>query len=75
MKGMNMNTSLRRFQLFLSLLLPAAVSLSSAQTYKITDLGDLPGGNFSQAQAINARGQIVGDYVNPDGTFHGYVAQ
>src|SRR5580700_2282914 len=60
MKEINMNASLRRFLLFLFLLLLAAASLCAAQTYKITDLGDLPSGNFSQAQAINARGQISG---------------
>src|SRR5580700_10313350 len=60
MKEINMNASLRRFLLFLALLLSAAASLCAAQTYKITDLGDLPGGNFSQAQAINASGQVSG---------------
>ena len=54
-----MNASLRGFRLLL-VLLPAAASLCAAQTYKVTDLGDLPGGNFSQAQAINASGQITG---------------
>jgi probable HAF family extracellular repeat protein len=56
----NMNPSLRLFRLLLALLLSAAASLCAAQTYKITDLGDLPGGNFSQAQAINASGQVSG---------------
>src|SRR5580704_17899947 len=55
-KENNMNASLR---LFLALVLCAA-SLCAAQSYKITDLGDLPGGNFSQAQAINVSGQITG---------------
>ena len=55
-----MNASLRLFRLFLALLLSAAASLCAAQTYKITDLGDLPGGSFSQAQTINASGQISG---------------
>jgi probable HAF family extracellular repeat protein len=38
----------------------AAASVCAAQTYKVTDLGDLPGGAFAQAQAINASGQITG---------------
>jgi probable HAF family extracellular repeat protein len=59
-KEKNMNASFRQFRLVLALLLSAAASLCAAQTYKITDLGDLPGGNFSQAQAINASGQISG---------------
>ena len=53
-----MNPPLRLF--FLALLLSAAASLCAAQTYKITDLGDLPGGGFAQAQAINVSGQITG---------------
>src|ERR1700690_4639957 len=55
-----MNASFRLFRLFLALLVSAAASLCAGQTYKIADLGDLPGGSFSQAQAINASGQITG---------------
>ena len=55
-----MIASLKPFRLVLALLLTATASLCAGQTYKITDLGDLPGGSFSQAQAINASGQITG---------------
>ena len=55
-----MIASLKPLRLVSALLLTAASSLCVAQTYKITDLGDLSGGSFSQAQAINASGQITG---------------
>jgi probable HAF family extracellular repeat protein len=42
------------------LLLTAASSLCAAQTYTITDLGTLPGGCYSGAQAINVSAEITG---------------
>jgi probable HAF family extracellular repeat protein len=37
-----------------------------AITYNVTDLGTLPGGTISTANAINASGQIVGSSDGPD---------
>src|SRR5271165_1792773 len=50
--------SLRQFPCLL--LLTAVSTLSAAQTYTVTDLGTLSGGNYSVAKAINATGQITG---------------
>jgi probable HAF family extracellular repeat protein len=60
----NMKVSLR---LFLAVLLSAAAPLCVAQKYKIADLGDLLGGSFAQAQAINVSGQITGMAGDADG--------
>jgi len=38
----------------------ALVASASAQHYRVTDLGVLPGGNRSTAYAINQRGQVAG---------------
>jgi hypothetical protein len=35
---------------------------------------DPPGSTSTQAIGINAVGQIVGDYMDASGTFHGFVA-
>jgi probable HAF family extracellular repeat protein len=37
-----------------------AVSVLSAPTYTITDLGTLPGDDYSEAKGINSTGQVVG---------------
>src|SRR5271170_8275233 len=42
------------------LFLAAGSSLCIAQTYTVTDLGTLPGDNYSVARAINATGQVAG---------------
>jgi probable HAF family extracellular repeat protein len=36
---------------------------------------DIPGARLSQAFGINDRGQVVGDYQDSDGKFHGYLWQ
>jgi probable HAF family extracellular repeat protein len=36
------------------------VPLAGAQSYSVTDLGTLPGGDFSISQGINDRGQVTG---------------
>ena len=43
---------------------------SAQQQLSITDLGTLPGGTFSQAFAINNRGQIVGTSFTASGELH-----
>src|SRR5579863_173838 len=53
--------------LVVAVLLASAAPLCVAQKYKITDLGDLPGGSFNQAQAINVSGQITGMAGDSDG--------
>ena len=35
-------------------------TFSAAQTYTVTDLGTLPGGNSSGAKAVNATAQVTG---------------
>ena len=44
----------------LSLLLLAPLQPAAAQTYTVTDLGTLPGGTYSYANAINNKGHITG---------------
>jgi len=46
-----------RASLFFFLL---ATTFGAAQTYTVTDLGTLPGGNASGAKAINATAQVTG---------------
>jgi probable HAF family extracellular repeat protein len=36
------------------------VPVASAQVYRVTDLGTLPGGSFSEAAGVNDLGQVVG---------------
>ena len=45
---------------FLLSLVLSLCAVASAQTYKITDLGALPGGTSSGAHAINSTGQVTG---------------
>ena len=35
---------------------------------------DVPGSSLTAAMGINDAGQIVGTYVLPDGTYHGFLA-
>jgi probable HAF family extracellular repeat protein len=39
----------------------------------MTDLGTLPGGNFSSATGINDRGQVVGYASVASGAFHAFL--
>jgi probable HAF family extracellular repeat protein len=48
-----------RIHVFL-LFLATASALSVAQTYTVTDLGTISGGNFSWAHAVNASGEVTG---------------
>jgi probable HAF family extracellular repeat protein len=52
--------SLSRLAGFPALWFLCLVTPSFAQLYKVTDLGTLPGNNFSAATAINSFGQVVG---------------
>jgi probable HAF family extracellular repeat protein len=47
---------------------------SAIGTYRATDLGSL-GGNYSEAYAINPRGQIVGYSLTPSGETHAFLWQ
>jgi len=40
---------------------------AAAQTYKVIDLGTLPGGNLSNALGVNDQGEVVGLASNPSG--------
>src|SRR5450631_3783154 len=55
--------------IFISFLLSSTVQ---AQRYRITDLGTLPGGESSEANAIDDRGVAVGDSAVPEG-IHAFV--
>ncbi|MFT3690814.1 VPLPA-CTERM sorting domain-containing protein [Paenirhodobacter sp.] len=47
---------------------------AQAATYRLTDLGDLAGGNgSSSARAINAKGQVVGDATTASGVTHAFL--
>ena len=72
-KGLNMKSS-RLLQLVLALPLVAS-SFCAAQTYTVTDLGVLPGDNWSGAGGINSAGRItgaVGNYNNPSSSVFVY---
>lgn len=44
-------------------------------TYNLTDLGTLPGGNFSQVSLVGNNGLVAGLANMPDGTQHGVLWQ
>ena len=44
-----------------------------ARQLSITDLGTLPGGDFSVAEGINARGQVVGESNTASGATHAFL--
>jgi probable HAF family extracellular repeat protein len=44
-------------------------------TYAITDLGTLPGGNYSYSNAINGSGQVVGYATTAGGAWHPFLWQ
>jgi len=59
-----------RCQLGISVLFLFAVTLAaSAQTYDVTDLGTLPGGDSSVAFGINANGDVVGNSTLPGNAY------
>jgi probable HAF family extracellular repeat protein len=74
---------MRRFLwLSLGVLLLAGVAVASSggatqaeARWVITDLGTLPGGGFSEAVAINDRGQIVGESMVKGGIQHAFLWQ
>ena len=49
---------------------PAATD--PTQSTKFTTI-DVPGSLFTAANGINARGDIVGDYIDSDGNEHGFL--
>ena len=59
----------------LALVLASVVGIASAkaQTYTITDLGTLSGGNHSQAFDINNSNQVVGFSYVSDGSQHAFI--
>ena len=61
-----------RCSLFFSCLLLIS-STAYSQTYTVTDLGTLPGGNSSTAYGLNASGQVVVNSTLP-GNAYGHVA-
>ncbi|HEX6805227.1 MAG TPA: hypothetical protein VF133_16225 [Terriglobales bacterium] len=56
--------------LCLALLIDPAIF---AQTYTITDLGTLPGGTYSVARGINARGEVTGVSDTSTGAVHAFI--
>jgi probable HAF family extracellular repeat protein len=52
----------------------AVICREMTGTYRAIDLGTL-GGNYSDANAINARGQIVGSSLTPNGDWHAFLWQ
>ena len=64
----------RRWALQLSAFLVTLLALGSgAFAFTFTTL-DVPGATFTDAVGINGHGQIVGDYIDANGVFHGYLA-
>src|SRR5215472_6263863 len=53
--------------------LPAQDASAQPAQYRITDLGPLPGGNFSQATFLSDNGLITGISTTADGTQHAVV--
>lgn len=48
-------------------------TIQAQVTYEITDLGALPGGNWSEAYGINNQGQIVGQAETQGGLLHAFL--
>ena len=69
-----MITRLRALCTALVVTLVAYGSTASAATYTVTDIGTLAGG-VSEAFAINARGDVVGDSTAAGGTQHAFLYQ
>ena len=61
-----------RFAPLAVLTLLAASANAQTPLYQITDLGSL-GGGFSQAYALNNKGQVVGDSITADGRQHPFL--
>ena len=60
---------------FISFCLSAVLGLAlpaASQTYKVIDLGTLPGGNLSNAFGVNDQGQVVGVASEPTGFLMGF---
>src|SRR5689334_7029520 len=59
----------------LTILTPILLSIiCAAQTYTVTDLGTLPGGDSSVAFGLNATGQVAGDSTLPNNAYgHGFL--
>ena len=60
---------------FISFFLSAVLGLAlpaAAQTYKVVDLGTLPGGKLSNALGVNDQGQVVGVADEPTGFLMGF---
>ena len=69
-----MITRLRALCTALVVTLVAYGSTASAATYTVTDVGTLAG-DVSEAFAINARGDVVGDSTAAGGTQHAFLYQ
>jgi hypothetical protein len=62
--------------LMLALTFVALAAGALALTFTTIDASDfVPGATLTEADGINASGQIVGAYDDSSGTRHGYVAQ
>ena len=47
--------------------------MSAAPSYRVIDLGAIPGGGYSEARAINEKGQIVGFAITANGNNHAFL--
>jgi probable HAF family extracellular repeat protein len=66
-----------RFQVFrclgfVGLLVGVSAGTWAAPMYNFTTI-DVPGSTFTQALGINNAGQIVGDFMDATGRFHGFL--
>ena len=51
----------------------AVAAGAEAGYYQITDLGNLPGGSFSEADGVNDNGQVVGLAYDASGSEHAFL--